>query len=450
MKKTGIWILSSFLILQAFYPNVVQAVDYAANEDYYSEICSVILRPSNPHYEECQGYADYLQNKVDDLKDKQGNLNNQINEVKADITKLSSVIGDYQKQIDKLNANVEKLRSQINTMNTNLKKLELEIKQKEEDIKIKKEYIVARMRSTQYQNTVNPYLDFIMGASDFIDMINRVSIINQLDQADKEKMDALEGDIKVLEGDKVEIVRQKKLIEAQKKKIDQQIKEVETYKKASEELKREYQSKEAELINQRLQDKQYMQDLINSIPKFTVDDGNLPPSSNGWGKVVSGYRTAGTWYYDGTNSFHPAIDIAGPVGTPITAPINGVIGYTRDGYPTYGQIGSGLGYANMIVMIGEINGRTYGILMGHLMKNGVAVSAGTIVQQGQVIGYRGSSGDSTGPHTHIEIFDLGTVGINGGLNLLQTRGYNFGKMYNESSICGSTPCRVRPENYIPY
>ena len=104
----------------------------------------------------------------------------------------------------------------------------------------------------------------------------------------------------------------------------------------------------------------------------------------------------------------------------------------------------------MIVMVGEVNGHTYGVLMGHLQNGGIAVAAGSVVAQGQVIGYRGSSGNSSGPHTHIEVFDLGTIGINGALHLLQTRGYNFGEPYSEASQCGSAPCRVRPENYIPY
>lgn len=87
-------------------------------------------------------------------------------------------------------------------------------------------------------------------------------------------------------------------------------------------------------------------------------------------------------------SSHTGLDIAASTGTPISAAASGVV--TFSGYK-----GS---YGNMIV-ISHGNGiQTY---YGHCSK--LYVSAGTQVSQGQKIGTVGSTGNSTGPHLHLEV-----------------------------------------------
>jgi murein DD-endopeptidase MepM/ murein hydrolase activator NlpD len=87
--------------------------------------------------------------------------------------------------------------------------------------------------------------------------------------------------------------------------------------------------------------------------------------------------------------FHPGIDIAGPNGGAIVA--------ARSGTVIYSQFNDG-GYGNMIVID---NGGGYATAYAHQSKLGVSV--GQSVSQGQVIGYEGSTGFSTGPHLHFEI-----------------------------------------------
>ncbi len=87
---------------------------------------------------------------------------------------------------------------------------------------------------------------------------------------------------------------------------------------------------------------------------------------------------------------HTGIDIAGPYGTPIIAADTGVISFNPGYY----------GYGNYIVIV---HGNGYSTLYGHLSRFNSSMSSGMIVARGDVIGYEGSSGNSTGPHLHFEI-----------------------------------------------
>lgn len=86
--------------------------------------------------------------------------------------------------------------------------------------------------------------------------------------------------------------------------------------------------------------------------------------------------------------FHPGIDIADPTGTPIHAAKGGQVIYA-------GWEG---GYGNFVLI--DHGG---GIVTGYAHQSQIAVSQGDSVSQGQVIGYVGSTGDSTGPHLHFEV-----------------------------------------------
>jgi murein DD-endopeptidase MepM/ murein hydrolase activator NlpD len=99
------------------------------------------------------------------------------------------------------------------------------------------------------------------------------------------------------------------------------------------------------------------------------------------GTVTSGFGSR--W-----GTVHQGIDIAAPTGTPIWAAAAGEVFYA----------GEMSGYGNA-VMIDHGSGMT--TLYGHQSR--IASSVGQHVNQGQVIGYVGSTGNSTGPHLHFEV-----------------------------------------------
>ena len=91
----------------------------------------------------------------------------------------------------------------------------------------------------------------------------------------------------------------------------------------------------------------------------------------------------------GGSDFHPGMDIANDMGTPIVA--------TADGTVTYAGWNSG-GYGNMVDID---HGNGIMTRYGHAMQ--VVVTSGQQVKRGQLIAYMGSTGFSTGPHVHYEV-----------------------------------------------
>ena len=117
------------------------------------------------------------------------------------------------------------------------------------------------------------------------------------------------------------------------------------------------------------------------------------PGSSSWIRPCSyvmmtspfGYRTPPT---GGASSYHQGVDLAGPEGTPIYA--------ARSGRVTVAGWTNAAGY---YVTINHLDG--FSSIYMHL--SSYCVSSGTTVSQGQLIGYMGNTGISTGSHLHFGI-----------------------------------------------
>lgn len=149
----------------------------------------------------------------------------------------------------------------------------------------------------------------------------------------------------------------------------------------------------------------------SSSESTSNDDSNSGSSSSGSGSsssngsfcwpVPSSYYIT-SYFGERWGTFHKGIDIGAGNGTPIVAAASGTVimaynGCTHD-YGKDSSCGCGGGYGNYIVID---NGGSYSTLYGHC--SSVAVSEGDYVNQGDVIGYVGSTGYSTGNHLHFEI-----------------------------------------------
>jgi len=114
-------------------------------------------------------------------------------------------------------------------------------------------------------------------------------------------------------------------------------------------------------------------------------------------------QPVGGVYTSRHGSSHRGVDIAGPVGTPIVASASGTVTVStalRNSNGTYRSYGE-------YIVISHDNG--YVTYYAHMSQR--YVSVGQYVTQGQVIGTRGSTGNSTGPHLHFEIKNGGS-GVN--------------------------------------
>ena len=104
---------------------------------------------------------------------------------------------------------------------------------------------------------------------------------------------------------------------------------------------------------------------------------------------VPGYRNCSRWY----GGSHKGVDICAAAGTPIYASAGGTV--TKAGY---NKAGAGTGYGYSIIIS---HGNGYTTVYAHCLS--LAVHSGQTVRQGQLIGYVGSTGRSSGNHCHFEI-----------------------------------------------
>ncbi len=124
---------------------------------------------------------------------------------------------------------------------------------------------------------------------------------------------------------------------------------------------------------------------------------SILPAGGGTSPSAGAHSTGLAWPLQGAvtseygprwGGFHPGIDIADPTGTPIHAANAGQVIYA----------GWESGYGNFVLV--DHGG---GIVTGYAHQSEIAVTQGQAVAQGQVIGFVGSTGDSTGPHLHFEV-----------------------------------------------
>lgn len=143
-------------------------------------------------------------------------------------------------------------------------------------------------------------------------------------------------------------------------------------------------------------------ELFRELKKWQNSAYGGTPTTGTWAKPVQGKVSSSFGQRSqptaGASTYHKGMDIAAPLGTPITAPANGrviTVG-TKGGYGKLVEIDNGI-----------INNVKVSSRYGH-MQNYI-VAPNQVVNQGQIIGYVGSTGISTGPHLHFEVRENGVA-----------------------------------------
>ena len=134
-------------------------------------------------------------------------------------------------------------------------------------------------------------------------------------------------------------------------------------------------------------------EMVNNKAKLLAAIPAIQPISNKQlSRIASGFGFRIDPIYK-TRKSHMGLDFAAPSGTPIYATANGIVkfsGFSTSGYGNHVIINHGFGYET---------------LYGHMVR--VGATQGQQVKRGQVIGYVGSTGKSTGPHLHYEVHKSG-------------------------------------------
>jgi murein DD-endopeptidase MepM/ murein hydrolase activator NlpD len=128
------------------------------------------------------------------------------------------------------------------------------------------------------------------------------------------------------------------------------------------------------------------QEMLTHIPAIQpIDNKDLKRTASGWGfRIHPIYKI---------KKFHYGLDFTAPIGTPIYSTGDGTIQFIIKDTDKASQ-----GYGNMIIVNHDYGYRT---LYAHMSK--FNVKSGQKVKRGEIIGYVGSTGLSTGPHLHYEV-----------------------------------------------
>ena len=258
-----------------------------------------------------------------------------------------------------------------------------------------------RVRAMEEGGTVS-YWAILFNASSFSDMLDKMVFVQDVMDYDNAVIEQLKADrqavadaLTALESSRTEQANQKTLLDQQRadqavkvEEAAQVLKNLESDVAEYERLLEEQAAEEARVNDEIAQREAELEELIrqNQI-QFTVSNGWLYPLPTSCMTLSSafGYRIHPI---TGRPHSHTGTDIAAPYGTPIKAVKSGVV--------TISEYGSS--YGNYVV-ISHGDGTTS--LYAHMSSR--AASAGDVVSQGDVIGYVGSTGNSTGNHLHLEI-----------------------------------------------
>ena len=460
-KKLGIMTCMAAALLFLMPPqhnSVLYTANFEGNEEAWLNKCSV-AQETEAAAQQCAAFKEYYAGLSSSLEGEVSSLNKKIASIQSNIEEITSVMKQLQSVIDQLDKKIKINEANIRTIEGQIVKLNGEIKKKQKDIDQRNKIITDRMLDEQAVTGTNVDVEVIMGSKDLVDMIRKVDGLQRITDSDQIEIKKLQKDKAELDHQKSEKNRLKADIEAKKAENEKDKKETENVQKQKKELLKEYRKQEAEL-NEKMRSTQVNIESIqnNMININTSVAGKLDFSGNGalMMPVRGGSVSAGTWYYPG-GGVHLGLDMAAPIGTQIVAPADGIILYANNPVPTNGgYLGNWSGYpaggGNSIHMLTQAGGTTYAISFFHMSNEGFAVSAGTQVKKGQLLGLTGNSGNTSGPHCHIEVINLGNMSISSAISQFRSSadfawgcGWGNGAL---SRTCGASgaPCREKPEN----
>lgn len=449
--------------------------DYS-NTEYWLNQCT---NNGNVDRDACQGFVDYISAQNTEINQQIANMRAQQADMEANISKYAAQVTEYQQQIDAKQAEIAQKDVEIEQTQKQIdqKQIEIDDKQKEIDTNQEtadtlQEKVKTRMVFRQPTMRTNQYIDILMGANTFTDFIRIANGLSTISQYDKKTLNELVQIIAKLNKQKEELVTAKTELETAKADLETQKKEKQDQQtelltlQSFVQIAQEAAQKTSEALRGSIESRTSDIAENNALMSRISSQIGAIATSNGWTYPVDGaWRSAGTWAYPG-GSIHLGYDFAAGYGTNIRAVANGVVLRGVNGCPTVGYLGDscgaqfgGAGYSgNQVIMLVTVNGSLYGVDYFHMTINTPAAT-GTIVNAGDIIGKVGSSGNTTGPHCHVEIFYLGdasqfasyAASWNGDVSF--GAGWTSGRygLYGRRCSDGvGAPCRIRPEDVFGY
>lgn len=361
---------------------------------------------------------------IDELKEKIADRNRKIADLEKEIaayqkqiettgkqaTSLASAIRSLELERKRLLTEIRVTENKIESVSLNLQELAVDIEDKENRIEDNLDAIAETIKEINAMDAVS-FVENVLTYESVSDIIHQTNTLAQIQESITERLgelrdlkSALETRKSENEAKKNQLVNlreeysdKKAITESQKVQTDRLLTQTKNqeanYKKALEEKKRQKEEFERELFE------------FESELRFQIDPSSIPPSGKGvlkWPldkiRVTqqfgdTDFSRANPGVYNGRG--HNGIDFAASQGSAVRAALSGIVEGTgntdaQPGCYSYGKW----------ILVRHANGLS--TLYAHLSL--IKVSKGDAVTTGDIIGYSGNTGYSTGPHLHFTVY----------------------------------------------
>ena len=381
-----------------------------------------------------------IKKQLDSLKEDKKAIQEEIKKLQGQINENQSEMEQMVQKKDLIDQEITLRYDEIANINEQIAACSLLIADKQEELveaetrfEELSEKNKERIRAMEENGQIN-YWSVLFQANSFSDLLDRLNMVQEIAAADQRRLKELDEAAKAVSAAKTELEEEKAGLEVAKEELNVAQAELEAKRVEADEILadlvatgEEYEKmmedsedKQAELLKEIAKKEsdykkaKYQEWLATSVPPPTKPKkpSSTKPSSGGSSNTGSTTTGGITWkkpivytmvsspfgyrYHpiSGKYKMHYGIDLAAPTGRPIYATRGGTVSYT--GYEAGGagnwvQINHGDGYKSVYM---------------HMTK--YVVRSGQNVSQGQLIGYCGSTGGSTGPHLHFGISYNGT------------------------------------------
>ena len=361
-----------------------------------------------------------IQSELNALKDENKTIQAEINAIQGQYDANASEIQVLVNKKNAIDQEISLLSAQVQNLNAQISAYSQLIADAQDQLEIAQftlnglnEKHKLRIRAMEEEGTVS-YWEVIFEANSFTDMLDRINMMQEIAASDQSRLEEMRQAAADVKAAQEEMTLGKAEMEASSAALEESQAAMEIKRTESDEILRELAKKQDE-FQVMLDESEALQDALmrdiaakeKELANAKYEEklaaqaaaGGAPASNATWLTPVSGYTLTSPFGMrvhpvTGVNKMHNGIDMACAQGTPIYA--------TRAGTVTTASYQEG--GAGYYVSINHLDG--FSSIYMHMTH--FVVSAGQSVSQGQLIGYVGSTGISTGPHLHFGISYAGS------------------------------------------
>ena len=371
-----------------------------------------------------------IRQQIKEMKKEAEEAEKALEKIREQYRENKDEMADLVAQKDLIDQEIAILNDQVSNINTQIAAYSLLIADKQDELddaqkrleELSEKY-KERIQAMEEEGNLS-YWEVLFKANSFSDLLDRLNMIQEIAASDKRRMEELSDAANRVADAQEELNNEKTELEQTRAELDEaqlalnekraeadellrqlvaKGEEFEAMIDESEELQDELMQEIAQ-AEKDLKDAEYREWLATYVPPTTRPGNDTTPSpevpsSSGWVCPVPYYTLTSPFGMrihpiSGQWKMHNGVDMAAAQGTPIYAAKSGKVttaSYQAGGAGYYVSINHGDGFSSIYMH------------MTHFI-----VSPGQYVTAGQVIGYVGSTGGSTGPHLHFGISYNGT------------------------------------------